>query len=145
MVLDQSSTINKYKQTMADCVKLFMPYIDKEELEPVLNYSVAKRFKDAKCKVVNSYTNKTANMTLLQVADYIRDREPIVTAFGTMFKRHGTVPNPLATVVQGFLDQREIDKGMMKKFPKGSEDFEKYNLLQALDKIDANGMKNTII
>lgn len=140
MILTESPTISAYKQVMSDCVKLFMPYINKEDLDPVLDYSIQTRFKDAKCKVVNSYTNKTANMTLLQVADYIRDREPIVTAFGTMFKRHGVVPNPLATVVQGFLDQRKKDKDMMFKFPKGSEDYEKYNLLQSLDKIDANGI-----
>lgn len=127
-----SSTIDAYKQTMSDCVKLFMPYVSKEDLEPVLNYSIEKRLKNIDCKVVNSYTNKTANMTLLAVADYIRDREPIVTAFGTMFKKHGVVPNPLAIVVQGFLDKRKQDKDMMFTFPKGSEMFERYNLYQAL-------------
>ena len=136
----ESSTINEYKKTMSECIRLFMPYVSKQDLEPVLDFSVKKRLKNTDAKVVNSYTNKTANMTLLAIADYIRDREPIVTAFGTMFKKHGTVPNPLAIVVQGFLDKRKQDKDMMFKFPKGSEDFEKYNLLQNLDKIDCNGI-----
>ena len=139
-IINGGITIDNYKQTMFECVKLFMPYITMDELEPVLNYSIDKRYKEDKCKVVNSYTNKTANMTLLSIANYIADREPIVTAFGTMFKKHGVVPNPLAVVVQGFLDKRKQDKDMMFKFPKGSEDYEKYNLLQALDKIDANGI-----
>jgi hypothetical protein len=111
-----------------------MPYVSEEDLSNVLDYSVQKRFRDANCKVVNSYTNKTADMTLLAVSDYIMKREPIVTAYGTMFRHHGTVPNPLAAVVQGFLDKRSEDKAMMFKFPKGSEDFEKYNLLQSLTK-----------
>ena len=136
----ESSTINEYKKTMSECIRLFMPYVSNQDLEPVLDFSIKKRLKNTDARVVNSYTNKTANMTLLAIADYIRDREPIVTAFGTMFKKHGTVPNPLAIVVQGFLDKRKQDKDMMFKFPKGSEDFEKYNLLQILDKIDCNGI-----
>ena len=81
----------------------------------------------------------TVSTTLLQLADYINSREPIVTSFGTMFSKHGTVPNPLAIVVQQFLDARSIHKKQMFKYPKGSEMFEKYNLLQSLDKIDVNG------
>lgn len=140
-MIKNSITIDSYKQEMYECVKLFIPYITKEELEPALDYSISKRYKEDACKIVNSYTGKTANMTLLSLTDYIARREPIVTAFGTMFRKHGEVPNPLAVVVQGFLDKRSEDKKMMFKFPKGSEDFEKYNLLQQLDKIDANGLE----
>ena len=78
-------------------------------------------------------------MTLLELTDYINSREPIVTAHGVMFRKHGEVPNPLSKVIQKFLDKRGEDKKMMFKFPKGSEEFEKYNLLQQLDKIDCNG------
>lgn len=140
MVIENSPTIERYKQEIYECTKLFMPNITRDQIESVLDYSINKRYKNDECSIVNSYTNKTANMTLLAVTDYIASREPIVTAFGTMFRKHGEVPNPLATVVQGFLDKRAEDKKMMFKFPKGSEDFEKYNLLQALDKIDANGI-----
>ena len=52
-----------------------------------------------------------------------------------MFKHHGTVPNPLLAVVQSFLDNRTIHKKQMVQYPKGSEDFEKYNLLQSLTKM----------
>lgn len=139
-MVSNSITINDYKNTMFDCVKMFMPYVTRDEIEPVLNYSINKRYKEDNCKVVNSYTNKSVDMTLLGVADYIADREPIVTAFGTMFKRHGTVPNPLAVVVQKFLDKRKEYKDRMFTFPKGSEDYERYNLNQSLEKINANGI-----
>lgn len=133
--------ITEYKKEMYDCLKLYNPTLTWDEVEPVLNYSVKKRFKDSNCRVVNSYTNKIMNTTLLKIAEYIKSREPIVTAHGTMFKKHGEVPNPLGEVIQLFLDKRAEDKAMMFKFPKGSEDFEKYNLLQTLDKIDANGLE----
>ena len=49
-----------------------------------------------------------------------------------MFKHHGEVPNPLVEVVFQFLSNRSEYKNLMFTFPKGSEDFEKYNLLQSL-------------
>jgi hypothetical protein len=111
---------------------MYYPEIDSRELEPILDYSIQKRYNQFNAQVSNSYTNKTANMTLLAISDYIASREPIVTAFGTMFRKHADVPNPMAVVIQSFLDNRSKHKKEMFKYPKGSEQFEKYNLLQSL-------------
>lgn len=138
--IHSSPTILKYKDTMSRCVRMYYPEMDQGEIDNVLDYSISKRYKQANAQVSNSYTHKTADMTLLAISDYIASREPIVTAFGTMFRKHADVPNPMGVVVQSFLDKRSQDKKMMFKYPKGSEMFEKYNLLQSLDKIDANGI-----
>lgn len=137
---------------------LYYPESSPEVLDAAIDYSIQKRIQNANAVLSNSYRrrrvierdengnevqvykNAEQNLTLQQISDYILSREPIVTAFGTMFKHHGTVPNPLAIVVQSFLDNRTIHKKQMFQYPKGSEQFEKYNLLQALDKIDANGI-----
>ena len=140
MIITESPTLEKYKETMMDVIQLYMP-ASREELIPIIDYSINKRYHESRCKVENTYTNKTHNMTLLKMADYIMSKEPIVTAHGTMFKKHADVPNPMAEVIQQFLDLRSIHKKEMFKFPKGSEDFEKYNLLQQLDKIDCNGLE----
>ena len=138
--ITNSPTMIKYRNTMKRCISLYYSnQIDSRELDQVLDYSIQKRYYQSNAQVANSYTNKTANMTLLAISDYIASREPIVTAFGTMFRKHGEVPNPMAVVVQSFLDNRSIHKKEMFKYPKGSEQFEKYNLLQQLDKIDCNG------
>nr|DAG94177.1 MAG TPA: hypothetical protein [Herelleviridae sp.] len=141
MVINESPTLIKYKDTMKRCIMMYYPQMDKRELDPILDYSINKRFKNSNVKIENSYTKKNANMTLLAISDYIASREPIVTAFGTMFRKKGEVPNPMGVVVQSFLDMRSKHKKMMFKYPKGSEDFEKYNLLQSLDKIDTNGLE----
>ena len=138
-ILKDSPTIRKYKDTMKRYIKMYYPEVDSRELEPILDYSIQKRYFQSNAQVANSYTHKTANMTLLAISDYIASREPIVTAFGTMFRKHADVPNPMAVVVQSFLDNRSKHKKEMFKYPKGSEQFEKYNLLQVLDKIDTNG------
>lgn len=141
MIINESPTLVKYKDTMKRCIMMYYPQMDPRELDPILDYSINKRFKNTDVKIENSYTKKNANMTLLAVSDYIASREPIVTAFGTMFRKKGEVPNPMGQVVQSFLDMRSKHKKIMFKYPKGSEDFEKYNLLQQLDKIDCNGLE----
>jgi hypothetical protein len=140
-ILDTSPTIRKYKDTMKRCIMMYYPEIDQRELENILNYSIEKRYLKSDAKVDNSYTHKVADMTLLAVSDYIMSREPIVTSFGTMFRKQGEVPNPLFLVVQSFMDKRGEYKNKMFRYPKGSEQFEKYNLQQQLSKIDANGLK----
>ena len=134
-----SVTLSMYKDRMIDIMQLYYP-MSREELSPIVDYSINKRYKEFNAEIDNNYTHTKYDVNLLQLADYINSKQPIVTSFGTMFKKHGTVPNPLATVVQQFLDARSIHKKQMFKYPKGSEEFEKYNLLQTLDKIDTNGI-----
>ena len=139
-----SQTISLYKKTMREYMHLYDPRMPSDEINKLLEYSIQKRFYNAPASIDNSYTNKSYQTTLLAVADYIASREPIVTAFGTMFKKHADSVNPMAVVIQSFLDKRSAHKAEMFKYPKGSEMFEKYNLLQSLDKIDTNGLYGTI-
>jgi len=133
LILDipSSPTLTEYKDTLIKCVQLYMP-VSKEELSPIVDYSINKRLYNSKCVVENTYTKKKYNMNLLKMADYIASKQPIVTAHGTMFMKHADVPNPMAAVVQQFLDLRKEHKDKMFTFPKGTEDYEKYNLLQSL-------------
>lgn len=133
-----SITLSMYKDRMIDIMQLYYP-MSREELSPIVDYSINKRYKEFNAEIDNNYTHTKYDVNLLQLADYINSKQPIVTSFGTMFKKHGTVPNPLAIVVQQFLDARSVHKKQMFKYPKGSEEFEKYNLYQLLDKIDCNG------
>ena len=141
MIWDNSPTLTTYKDTMERCINLY--YKDpppKSELDKILDYSIRKRYKKSKIEINNSYKKTVSNSTLLSIADYIESRKPIVTAYGTMFEKHCNSSNLMAETVQSFLDLRSEHKKTMFKSPEGSEDFEKYNLLQQLDKIDANGI-----
>ncbi len=140
MILE-SDTIQLYKQEMKDTVTYFFPEYDMSDFDDALNYSIQKRYKDEEVVIHNNYKKKDVyDMTILKLCDYIQKRKPIVTSYGTMFMRHGETPNPLGEVIQMFLDERAMYKKEMFKYPKGSEEFEKYNLLQLLAKIDCNSI-----
>lgn len=134
-----SPTLASYIDTMLDVVKLYYPTGNDDIIRDALKYSIKKRYKSTNARINNNYTKEVQNHTLLQMCDYIADKKPIVTAYGVLFERHGTVPNPLKDIIDMFLESRSIYKKKMFTYPKGSEDFEYYNLLQLLAKIDANG------
>lgn len=133
----ESTTLAQYKEVMVSLLHLSFPSLTEWEIASAVDISITKHFNDKDVVVDNNYKNKKANMTLLELADYINDREPIITSFGVLFNRHGVLPNPIYKMVDGFIAGRKIMKKEMFKYPKGSEDFEKYNLLQLLLKLGA--------
>lgn len=142
--LVEHESIKKYKEIMTRMMKLYYPDLTIPDIEAAVEYSINKRYKQEICILNNNYTNKKAQTTLMEMVDYIMDKEPIITAWGVMFNKKGTVPNPLCNMIKNFMDLRGIHKSQMFQFPKGSEDFEHYNLIQILDKLDANGTYGVI-
>lgn len=131
--------INKYRETLIRNLRLVLPNLTDSELIEAVDYSLQKRMKNSNVRINNNYKKKEINMTVLELCEYILKREPIITAYGVLFKKHADAPNPIAKLLETFMEGRNVYKKKMFSYPKGSEDFEKYNLLQLLAKIDANG------
>ena len=130
----------RYKDTLKRMLSLNLPSLTNQELDEAIDYSMSKRYKQVESKVYNNYTEKTAVNTLAELTDYIYSKEPICTAWGVLFKKHGVVPNPLSKLIHMFMLNRDKEKKIMFQFPKGSEEFEEHNLLQLLAKVDTNAI-----
>lgn len=135
----EQAALQKYHQVLRDIIQVQFPSLSIQTIDECIRYSINKRYKEERCTIDNNYNHKKAEMTLLELTNYVIEREPIITAWGVLWKKKGTCPNPLIDMIKGFMDNRNILKKEMFKYPKGSEDFEKYNLLQLLAKLDANG------
>lgn len=144
IVVNDHQTLLKYRDQMSRIIKSVFPEMNLSDIERGVEYSISKRFNNFNLAIQNNYTKSTTELTMLEMLDYIARRQPIITSYGTLFKRHEEVPNPLAKVIQSFLDLRKKHKKEMFKYPKGSEMFERFNLMQNLDKIDANGIYGLI-
>ena len=136
-VVDQQHPIlDKYVEVTKDLLSLSFPGLTDYELDMAIKWSINKRLVDTPAVIDNNYKHEQTNTTLLQVSDWILSRRPIITSYGVMFTRHGEVPNPLYKMIDGFINDRKKAKKEMFKYPKGSDQFEHFNLLQLLLKIN---------
>lgn len=122
--------LHRYNEVMRDIIQVAFPSLTLKDIDEVIRYSANKRYKQEMCSINNNYTKRKAELSLVDLTNYILEREPIITAWGVLWKRKGTVPNPLIDMIKGFMINRGILKNKMFEYPKGSEEFEKYNLLQ---------------
>ena len=130
----------KYKEVVTDMLRHSFPDLTIEEINDAVDHSIIKRCKNYDVTVDNNYKEAKLNTTALELAEYIISREPIITASRVMFKKAVETENPLGKMDQSFLDTRGMYKDEMLKYPKGSEMFNSYNLLQLLSKIDCNAI-----
>lgn len=134
----QMKLMRRYKGVLERIMPLSIPSLTEEEIDEAINYSIEKRFKDSNCSLDNNYRKRTVNTTVAQLTEYILDKEPIMTSYGCLFTKHGTCKNPYYDMIEELVTIRDKYKHEMFKYPKGSELFNKYNLLQLLAKVDAN-------
>ena len=133
-----SKVVQEYIDVMVDGLKHSFPKLYEEELRAAIEWSVLKRQYNGPASIDNNYTHKRLDGTVLDIIQYIEKLEPIITSSGVLFKKHKEVDNPLSRMIMGFIRKRKEYKAEMFKYPKGSEQFARYNLAQLLEKLNAN-------
>lgn len=125
-----------YEDEATLLVQLLKPHISRQDIRQAVKYSMDKRYKEVPCVLDNNYTHKNANGTLLQMANFINDKEPICTAYGVLFKKHGNKPHPLLDMIRDFTDSRDAYKKEMFRYLEAHDyvNVAKYNLAQLLNK-----------
>ena len=140
MFPEKNRILNLYKDDMVDILKLVYPTLSRDVIEKAVVKSAKERYEKVPVTLDNNYTGVKQNSTLMALTNYILEKEPIMTAYGVLFKKHADSENPLIDMIAMFMNNRGIHKKEMFKYPKGSELFEKFNLLQSLDKVDCNAI-----
>lgn len=139
LTIQEYDFVQKYKTQAVREMHTLFPQLTTKEIGYAIDDMIGKRLTDHPITIDNNYKKMQVASTLLELTQYIKEKEPIFTNQGVMFAKHGTIPNPIAKMLDSFLRDRGLMKKEMFKYPKGSPDFAKYNLLQLLLKIDANG------
>lgn len=136
--LSDNRFIQQYKKVAIDMLRLSFPQLTAPEIEYGVDLAIQENIQDHNVVVDNNYKKTKVNTTLLQMADYILKKQPIITAYGVMFNRHTPEYSPLYSLINSFIVGRDKAKKRMFQYPKGSEQFKQLNLVQLLMKLDAN-------
>lgn len=132
--------INKYKDTAIYLLQLYFPELNRTEIEYAVDRSIDENLKRHPATVVNSYKKTNIDIDLVDLANYILAKEPILTSYGVLYNKHNDVPNPLYKLIDSFISSRDEVKKKMFTYPKGSFEYQKYSLMQLLYKLDANAI-----
>lgn len=133
-----SKIFNKYKESLKRNMKILIPELGDSELDRAIDWSMNRRIKNNLVIIDDNYHNKITESNLIKLYEYIQERKPILTSYGCLFSRHGERPNPLYEMIQEFADRRNNFKKKMLQYPKGSEEYNRYNLNQLVAKVDTN-------
>lgn len=135
-----------YKEDMREILIRLMPKLDLNEINEAMDYAISQSYEAGKkkwghtVKVHNNHTKRIAQMDFLQLSNDLLTHKPIITTQGVLFKRHGSMKNPFYNFIQYLLDKRDEAKKEMKKYPKGSEMYNKWNLKQLNYKVSCNAL-----
>ena len=139
--LPSGEIVNRYVNILYGIVDKATHYKLKPfEIIEGIRYSINKRYKQIPVRVHNSYSEQIAEMDVLKLANELMQKGAIMTTQGVLFSRHGAVKNPFYNFIQYLLDKRDEAKTEMKKHPKGSELYQKYDLLQQNYKVACNAL-----
>lgn len=130
---------DRYKDIVKRMTFFMYPDASPNSIDRALNWSIDKRYKREEVRLTNNYTNEEATKDLDVLTEFILSKQPVITPYGVMFKKPGSEPTPLLSMIKSFMDLRDIHKEQMFQYNKGTDDFNHFQLLQILDKIDANG------
>lgn len=131
---------SKYKESLKRNMKILMPELGDSELDRAIDWSMNRRIRDHQVEIDDNYHNQRTNINLIKLYEYIQERKPILTSYGCLFTQHGERPNPLYEMIQEFADRRNNFKKKMLQYPKGSEEYNRYNLNQLVAKVDTNAI-----
>ena len=138
------NAIDGYRKIIFNGLKHSFPGLNNTELLNAIDWSISNRFKNSAASLDNNYTKKQLNGTVIDILKYIDKLQPIITSSGVLFKKHKEAFNPLSKMIMSFIEKRTQYKKEMFKYPKGSVEFERYNLYQLLEKLNANAVYGLI-
>lgn len=139
--MSKSKFLNKYKKEMIEAMLNIDPTLTKDFVESVIDDMIKERFRNPKVTLDNNYTHESRETTLLSVFDWTmeRDPKPIICGNATFYKNQHEAINPIARMLEGFLNQRKAYKKLMFAVEDNlSPEYKYYDRSQGNEKINCN-------
>ena len=142
--LDKIIAVSKYREQAKKNLMINFPTLTEGEVDTALDIILSNAYTKRECILHNNYTEETAETDVAGISNYIYEKTPIMVANGCLFKQYTKELTPMYKLITSFTDNRSKFKKEMFKYEKGTEKFNKYNMLQMLAKRDNNALYGVI-
>lgn len=130
--------LKKYKKEMKAIMKNINPEWDDDFLDKYISKLVEERLQNPDVTIDNNFTGENKETDLLSVLDWTFDRKPILAGNATFYKNQYESMNPIAKMLEGFLNDRKKYKKMMFAEQPGTHKYEDLDRKQLNEKLLAN-------
>lgn len=130
--------VEEWKSAQKSILKTIFPSFSKKEIERFLDSYISKSLINVNATLHNNYAHQSLDTTLLDVIDWIKEKEPICAGFGMFFKNQNLSMNPNAKMIINFLDLRKEFKKLLKDFLETSYEYATADRRQLTEKVNAN-------
>ena len=138
-VINDSSFIDLWKKEMISTIKQMHPDWKKKQINDVIDEMLIKQMRVPDVTLDNNYTGEQRDSNMLSVFDWAINRKPLIAGNGTFYKNQHEAMNPIAKMLNGFLNERKsIKKEMFKVKDKTSDLYKDLDRAQLNVKILVN-------
>ena len=111
--IKDSDFISIWKDEMIKTMMTINPKWDEKDINKILNTMLMEQMQNPQVTMDNNVTGENRDSTLLSVLDWAIKRKPIISGNGTFYKNQHEALNPIAKMLDGFLNNRKAVKKKM--------------------------------
>lgn len=112
-IIKDSDFIALWKNEMIETMRTINPQWNKKDIDKILNKMLAEQMQNPDVNMDNNVTGENRDSTLLSVLDWLINRKPIISGNGTFYKNQHEALNPIAKMLDKFLNNRKAVKKKM--------------------------------
>lgn len=133
-----NNIVERYKERAVETYLATHPNIDSNIVRTLVGELVNERVKDIPCVMHNNMTHERQETSMINVFEWVDNRNPIVTGNGTFFKQHSEYLAPTVKMLEKLQLDRKKKKKEMFNYDPGSVQYKNLNVGQLSIKVVMN-------
>ena len=110
-----NTVVDRYKDRIVQMYSRTHPNLDINVISQQVDLLINSRLKDIPCEMHNNVTHERIDTTMVNVFDWIKNRNPIISGNGTFFMQHKEYLSPTVKMLEKLQAKRKSVKKEMYK------------------------------
>jgi len=132
------NVVEQYQQRVYELYTQTHPNANPDKVRQLIGQLTEQKFRNIPCEMHNNVTRERFQTTMVDVFEWIKTRNPIITGNGTFFKQHEEYLSPKVKMLEKLQQDRKKKKDEMYSLPKGSSEYVNLNVAQLAIKVIMN-------